>query len=59
MSVLDEREIAILWRRYRDGLTLDKVGIEHNLTRERTRQIEKEALRKLRGVSALKVFLEA
>ena len=59
MTVLDEREIDILWKRHRDGLTLEPAGAIYEVTRERARQIEKEALRKLRGVGTLRVFLEA
>ena len=59
MAVLDERARDILWKRYRDGLTLEETGKAFDVTRERARQIEKEALRKLRRVESLKVFLEA
>ena len=58
-ALLDEREIDILWKRYRDGMTLDQAGACYDVTRERTRQIEKEALIKLRNVSTLRTFLEA
>ncbi len=59
MEILDDRERDILWKRYRDDLTLDQAGIVYNVTRERARQIEKEALRKLRQAHTLRVFLEA
>jgi RNA polymerase primary sigma factor len=59
MAMLDERERAILWTRYRDGKTLEEAGKIYSITRERARQIEKEAKRKLRSVDALRVFLEA
>ncbi len=58
MAVLDERTRDILWKRYRDGLTLEETGKAFGVTRERARQIEKEALIKLRKMSTLKVFLE-
>ena len=60
MIVLGERERDILWKRYRDGLTLDQAGVAYGITRERARQIEKEALRKLREApdARLAVFLE-
>lgn len=61
MDVLDERERDILWKRYRDGLTLDQAGAAYGITRERARQIEREAKRKLRDDqhSQLASFLEA
>ena len=61
MEQLDERERDILWKRYRDGLTLDQTGAAFGVTCERARQIEKEALRKLRAAhnTRLAVFLEA
>lgn len=58
MEALDERECDILWKRYRDGLTLEETGKAFSITRERARQIEKEALRKLRQADMLRVFLE-
>ncbi len=60
LHVLDERDQDILWKRYRDGMTLEQAGAAHGVTRERARQIEKEALRKLReGSKRLRIFLEA
>jgi len=61
MACLDERERDILWKRYRDGLTLDQAGAAYGITRERARQIEREAKSKLRETaeSRLRVFLEA
>lgn len=59
MRVLDEREQAILWKRYRDGLTLEETGASFNITRERARQIERDALIKLRKADTrLSLFLE-
>lgn len=58
MEVLTERERAILWKRYRDGLTLEETGKAFDVTRERARQIEKDALMKLRGIGTLRTFLE-
>ncbi|HWQ13918.1 MAG TPA: sigma-70 family RNA polymerase sigma factor [Roseiflexaceae bacterium] len=62
---LPERERAIIQLRYglTDGRrrTLEEVGVAFGITRERTRQIEAEALRHLRGpqVSArLEAYLE-
>ncbi|MGH7179654.1 MAG: sigma-70 family RNA polymerase sigma factor, partial [Tepidisphaeraceae bacterium] len=49
---IDEREAKILKLRYglegRDPMTLKEIGQEIGLTRERVRQIEHEALAKLR-----------
>lgn len=46
-DALTERERQIIEQRYRDGLTLEKTAAAHNVTRERIRQIEAKALRKL------------
>jgi len=52
MATLSKREVAILSRRFglEDGAqkTLEEVGVQFGLTRERIRQIQEEALRKLR-----------
>jgi RNA polymerase primary sigma factor len=52
MATLTKREVAILSRRFglEDGTqkTLEEVGVQFGLTRERIRQIQEEALRKLR-----------
>jgi RNA polymerase primary sigma factor len=49
---LDDRESTILRLRYgldgQEPLTLKEIGVKINLTRERVRQIEGEALRKIR-----------
>ena len=59
MAVLDERERDILWKRYRDGMTLDQAGAAYGITRERARQIEREAKGKLRECAPqLRIFLE-
>ena len=56
LAVIDEREATILRLRYGLGtpnnepLTLKEIGKIVGLTRERVRQIEQEALRKLYGV---------
>lgn len=53
LAALDERERKILHLRYgfegRDPLSLEKIGREFGLTRERIRQIEIKALAKLRS----------
>lgn len=45
---LDERSRRILEWRFGHGLMLDQIGTRENLSRERVRQIEREALDKLR-----------
>ncbi|MBP6342987.1 MAG: RNA polymerase sigma factor RpoD [Candidatus Omnitrophica bacterium] len=65
LSTLDERERKILELRFgiHDGTsrTLEEVGAEFNVTRERVRQIESKALRKLRHPTRsrrIKMFLD-
>lgn len=52
MECLSDKEKKIMTLRYGlgkdNGMTLDEVGFEMNLTRERVRQIEDTALRKMR-----------
>jgi RNA polymerase primary sigma factor len=58
---LDERERQILKMRYGfDGkeYTLEEVGRMFNITRERVRQIEAKAIRRLRSPEALKILRE-
>lgn len=54
LDVIDDREARILRMRYGLGehepMTLKEIGKHVNLTRERVRQIENEALRKLNGI---------
>lgn len=60
MAALNERERDILWKRYRDGLTLEETGKSFGITRERARQIESEAKIKIREAGGyLSLFLEA
>ena len=51
ISILNERERNVIRLRYgigeKDIQTLDQIGKFYNVTRERIRQIEKEALKKL------------
>ena len=54
MDSLEPREKEVLIKRYgleegSDAMTLDEVGKTMNLSRERIRQIEEKALRKLRN----------
>ena len=52
---LTDREQMVILYRYRDGLTLDATGIKVGVTRERIRQIEHKACRKM--LHALKDLL--
>ncbi|MBN1374786.1 MAG: sigma-70 family RNA polymerase sigma factor [Dehalococcoidia bacterium] len=62
LSSLTERERKIIEMRYgldnEQGLTLKEVGHEFGLTRERIRQIEKEALAKLRHPSRSRKLID-
>lgn len=62
LSSLSERERKIIEMRYGldndQGLTLKEVGNEFGLTRERIRQIEKEALAKLRHPSRSRKLID-
>lgn len=57
-AVLDERQQTVLMRRYglEDGeyRTLSRVGNEMSLSRERVRQIEREALHRLRTLAEIR-----
>lgn len=48
LSTLTEREKEIIQYRFKDGMTYEAVRKLYNITRERIRQIEAKALRKLR-----------
>jgi DNA-binding CsgD family transcriptional regulator len=48
MGTLTEREEEVLRLRFKDKMTLEKCGKIYGVTRERIRQIEAKALRKLR-----------
>lgn len=59
LSTLTEREEEVLKYRYKDGLSLIDVGKIYNITRERIRQIEAKALRKLRHPTRRDIILTA
>lgn len=48
---LTEREAKIVKQRYQQGMTYESIGMAHGVTRERVRQIDAKALRKLRHPS--------
>ena len=55
MKVLDDREKTIIQDYFGisgENRTLEEIGSEFNLTKERVRQIKEKALRKLRNESA-------
>lgn len=49
LQILDEREFTVLQMRFDQRLTLEETGMELGVTRERVRQLESKALRKLTG----------
>lgn len=53
---LTERETLVIEMRYRDRMTLDEAAKAFNVTRERVRQIEAKALRKLQHPGRLKAY---
>jgi RNA polymerase sigma-32 factor len=48
LDLLDDREKAIIYDRMVNGKTLQQIGDKFGLTRERIRQIEANALQKMR-----------
>ena len=54
---LKERESSVLRKRFEDGMRLEEIGKEYNVNRERIRQIEASALRKLRRQSTARIFI--
>ncbi len=51
LGTLTEREEAIVRQRYQEGLTLEETAQRNGVTRERIRQIEAKAFRKMRHPS--------
>ena len=51
---LSYREKAVVKMRYEDGKTLEEIGKEFNVTRERIRQVEAQALKRLSHPSNIK-----
>jgi RNA polymerase sigma factor (sigma-70 family) len=58
LSTLTEREAQIIRYRFEEDMTLEAVGRIYNLTRDRIRQIEAKALRKLRHPDRMRIFTE-
>ena len=58
LSKLTEREKDILRKRFYDGLFLDEIGKDYGVQRERIRQIEAKALRKLRHPAISRYFID-
>ena len=54
MHTLYPREYSVLLMRYIEGKNLEEIGKEFNVTRERIRQIEAKAIRKLRHPKRMK-----
>ena len=55
---LTEREYNILMLRFVEGMTYEEAGYQYTVTRERIRQIEAKALRKMRGRKACREILQ-
>ena len=61
LETLTEREQKVIYERFQEMKTFEEVGKDFGITRERIRQIEAKALKKLRHPSRskrLKDFLE-
>ena len=56
LATLSERERDVLHERFWDKCAYQKMGVQHNLTAERMRQIENRALRKLRHPARLQTL---
>lgn len=56
LQTITEREARIVTKRLIEGFTLESVGRQEGVTRERIREIEAKALRKLRHPSRLRII---
>ena len=57
LESLSDRERKVIVRRYRDGDTLEQIGKDFGVVRERIRQIEAKARRKLRHPARQGLFM--
>ncbi len=55
LDLLDDREKKIIYERIVNGKTLQQIGNKFGLTRERIRQIEADALRKMCRVVQIEI----
>ena len=53
---LDDRENEVIQMRYLEKMTLEQVGRQYGVTRERIRQVEAHAIRKLRHPSLIRTY---
>lgn len=58
LGLLSERERQVLCDRFEDELSLYETGKKYNITRERIRQIEAKAIRKLRHPARMKYITQ-
>jgi predicted DNA-binding protein YlxM (UPF0122 family) len=58
LGLLSERERQVLRDRFEDDLSLEDTGRKYNITRERIRQIEAKAIRKLRHPARMKYITQ-
>lgn len=56
LATLSEREREVIRLRFQKKMTLEQCGKEHGITRERIRQIEAKAIRKLRHPSRVNMI---
>ncbi len=57
LAGLTEREQTVIDMRFKRQMTYEQVGREYKITRERVRQIEAKAIRKLRHPSRIKLLI--